>query len=191
MWEFALSSLPPHSLPHSCLPSLTMSTQPSQLCHSARTNTTTAPDHESEPDSAPLPVKSPKPKKGCKRFQSSADEVASKRKKKDDNDNDTDTDNEDIDNTTGGDELSGEQGRVARGRGRGGKAAPLRGKGGKRAGKGKTRYVINIRCLLPPGMSPADSELIFFSLFPRKTHAERAVEDEAEDAKGIPKKLTP
>ena len=41
------------------------------------------------------------------------DEVASKRKKKDDNDNDTDTDNEDIDNTTGGDELSEEQGRVA------------------------------------------------------------------------------
>ena len=115
--------------------------------------------------------------------------MASKRKKKDDND--TDTDNEDIDNTTGGDELSGEQGRVAQGRGRGGKAAPLQGKGGKRAGKGKTRYIINIRCLLPPGMSPADSELIFFSLFHRKTDAERAVEDDAEDAKGIPKKLTP
>ena len=67
-----------------------------------------------------------------------------------------------------------------------GKAAPLRRKGGKRAGKGKIRYVINIRCLLATGM-----ELIFSSLFHRKTYAECAVEDDAEGAKGIPKNLTP
>ena len=67
----------------------------------------------------------------------------------------------------------------------------MQGKGGKRGGKGETRCVINIRCLLPTGMSPADSELIFSPLFHRKTHAERAIEDDAEDAKGIPEKLTP
>ena len=39
--------------------------------------------------------------------------MASKHKKKDNNNNNTDTDNEDIDNTTGGDKLLGEQGRVA------------------------------------------------------------------------------
>jgi hypothetical protein len=45
--------------------------------------------------------------------------------------------------------MSGELGRAARGRGQGGKAkaAPSLGKGGKRGGKGKTRYVITIRCL--------------------------------------------
>ncbi|EDR06813.1 uncharacterized protein LACBIDRAFT_328544 [Laccaria bicolor S238N-H82] len=117
-----------------------MSAPTSQPCCSARRTTTTAPDHESEPDSAPSPVKSPKPKKGQKRFQSNADEGASKRKKKDNNNTNTNTDNEAIDNTTGGDDMSGELGRAARGRGRGGKAkaAPSRGKGGKRGGKGKT-----------------------------------------------------
>jgi hypothetical protein len=57
--------------------------------------------------------------------------------------------------------MSGEKGRVGQGSGRGGKAAPLRGKGGKRGGKGKGRYVINIRCLLPTSMSPTNSQLIF------------------------------
>jgi hypothetical protein len=86
--------------------------------------------------------------------------------------------------------MSGEKGRVGQGSGRGGKAAPLQGKGGKRGGKGKGRYVINIRCLLPTSMSPTNSQLIFSPPFHRKTHAERAVEDDAKDAKGIPKKLT-
>ena len=58
-------------------------------------------------------------------------------------------------------------------------------------GRGKLGMSSNIRCLLTTGMSPADSELIFLSIFHRKTHAECAVEDDAEDAKGIPKKLTP
>ncbi|KIK04903.1 hypothetical protein K443DRAFT_4257 [Laccaria amethystina LaAM-08-1] len=143
-----------------------MSAPTSQPRRSARRNTNTALDLESEPDSAPQPVKSPKPKKGHKQIHSNADEVASKCKKKDEQDNNNTTDNESnasSNNTTGGDDMSGEKGRVGQGSGQGGKAAPLRGKGGKRGGKGKGR----------------------------KTHAERAVEDDAEDAKGSSKKLTP
>jgi hypothetical protein len=77
--------------------------------------------------------------------------VASKRKKKDEHDNDN-TDNES--NNT---DASGELGGVAQGRKQGGKVASLQGKGGKRGGKGKKRYVINTRCLLPTGISTADS----------------------------------
>ena len=134
-----------------------MSTPTSQPRRSARKNTTTAPDPESESDHAPPPVKSPKSNKGRTRFQSNADEVASKCKKKDeDNNNDTgDDSNPDADNTnasgnntTGGDEMLGVLGRVAQETGQGGKAW---GRGGKRGGKGKKRYVIKTSCLLATG----------------------------------------
>jgi hypothetical protein len=106
-------------------------------CRSARRNTT-APDLESEPDHAPLPVKSPKPNKGRKQIQSNADEVESKCKKKDEQDN-NDTGNDSGNNSAGGEDMSGDLGGMAQGSRRGGKATMSRGKGGKRGGKGKKR----------------------------------------------------
>jgi hypothetical protein len=76
---------------------------------------------ESEPDSAPQPVKSPKPKTCCKQIQSNTDQVASKHKKEGEHDNNNNTtDNESNasgNNTTGGDDMPAEKGRVGQGSG--------------------------------------------------------------------------
>ena len=75
--------------------------------------------------------------------------------------------------------MSGELGGVAQGSGQGGKAAPLRGKSSTLgASCPLVCPLLTLNSFPPP------------PLFDRKTHAEHAAENDAEDAKGIPQKLT-